>query len=111
MTTFVSFIRLYNEMHVLQVLPYSTLNETLCRCEAGAGNVFASSFFVPNMIDFHSVWSKFDVNNAAIYGTLIALFVLYVAGMVYLRRKDKIDQIKVSFGYILMYRKIIFKLT
>ncbi|XP_052071968.1 uncharacterized protein LOC127710241 [Mytilus californianus] len=76
------------------VLSFSTLNETLCRCEAGAGNVFASSFFVPNMIDFHSVWSKFDVNNAAIYGTLIALFVLYIGGMVYLRRKDKIDQIK-----------------
>ncbi|OWF39368.1 Polycystic kidney disease protein 1-like 2 [Mizuhopecten yessoensis] len=71
------------------VLPFSTLNETLCRCPEATGNMFATTF--ANSINFSTVWSKFDVNNASVYGTLIALIVLYVLVCIWARRKDKKD--------------------
>lgn len=43
------------------------------------------------MIDFNTVWSKFDPANAAVYGTVIALFVVYVIAAIFLRREDKKD--------------------
>ncbi|VDI63637.1 Hypothetical predicted protein [Mytilus galloprovincialis] len=73
------------------VLPFSSLNETVCRCSPGAGTLFASTFAIPNMIDFHSVWSKFDITNAAVYGTLIAVIVMYFIIFCILRRLDNRD--------------------
>ncbi|XP_063447031.1 polycystin-1-like protein 2 [Mytilus trossulus] len=73
------------------VLPFSSLNETVCRCSPGAGTLFASTFAIPNMIDFHSVWSKFDITNAAVYGTLIAVIVMYCIIFCVLRRLDNRD--------------------
>ncbi|OWF39370.1 Polycystic kidney disease protein 1-like 2 [Mizuhopecten yessoensis] len=74
------------------VLPFSTMNETVCRCSGETGNIFATTFFVPpNTIDFNAVWSKFDLQNAAVYGTLIGLFFCYVLLCVLARRYDKKD--------------------
>ena len=42
----------------------------------------------------------FDPNNAAVYGTITALIVIYILGLVYLRRKDKLDQVKVVYDTI-----------
>lgn len=83
----------------LQVLPMSTLNETICRCPStSSGNIFASTFYVPpNMIDFNTVWSKFDPSNAAVYGTVIALLVIYVIAAIFLRREDNKDAERVGF--------------
>ncbi|XP_061167307.1 polycystin-1-like protein 2 isoform X1 [Saccostrea echinata] len=75
------------------VLPMSTINETICRCpNPSTGSIFASTFYVPpNMIDFNTVWGKFDPSNAAVYGTVIALLVIYVISAIFLRREDKKD--------------------
>ncbi|KAJ8298359.1 hypothetical protein KUTeg_024890 [Tegillarca granosa] len=78
-----------NEKRVLEM---SSLNETVCRCKDQKGNVFATTFYVPpNTIDFSTVFSKFDLSNAAVYGTLLCLFVLYFILLVWARRQDKRD--------------------
>ncbi|XP_052068318.1 uncharacterized protein LOC127707695 isoform X2 [Mytilus californianus] len=76
------------------VLPFSTLNETVCRCESSSGSIFSLAFAAPNLIDFSTVWSKFDPANAAVYATLIALLVLYFIFVVVLRRYDGTDTVK-----------------
>jgi len=54
--------------------------------------MFATTFYVPpNMIDFSAVWAKFDPTNAAVYGTIIALLVVYILGCIWARREDKKD--------------------
>nr|XP_034336032.1 polycystic kidney disease protein 1-like 2 [Crassostrea gigas] len=71
------------------VLPMSDLNNTVCRC---TGNTFSSSFYIPpNVINFLTVWGKFDASNASVYGTLIGVFVIYVVAIIFLRREDKKD--------------------
>ena len=75
-----------------QVMELSNLNETVCRCENPPGPTLASTFYVPpNTIDFHAVWSKFDPANAAVYGTIIALLLLYFIVIPWFRRQDKKD--------------------
>ena len=59
--------------------------------------MIATTFFAtPNTIDFDKVWGQFQAENAAVYGTLIALVVLFIILAVLLRRKDKADMLKVS---------------
>lgn len=71
----------------------STLHSTVCRC---SGQTFSSTVLVPfNRIDFETVWSKFDPENAAVYGSLIILLVVYVITLCFLRREDKKDVDKV----------------
>lgn len=71
----------------------SDLNNTVCRC---TGNTFSSSFYIPpNVINFLTVWGKFDASNASVYGTLIGVFVIYVVAIIFLRREDKKDVQKV----------------
>ena len=54
---------------------------------------FASSFFVaPNTIDFSTVFLKFDITNASVYGTLIALLLLWILFLVWARREDNKDR-------------------
>ncbi|XP_062611722.1 uncharacterized protein LOC134273545 [Saccostrea cucullata] len=78
-----------------KVLDISTFNETICRCSDPPGTMFATTFYVPpNKIDFHAVWGKFDPENAAVYGTIAALLVIYFIALLYLRRKDKQDVTK-----------------
>jgi flagellar biogenesis protein FliO len=48
------------------------------------------------MIDFHTVWAKFDITNAAVYGTLIAVVVLYVILACILRRFDNSESHQVG---------------
>lgn len=58
--------------------------------------MLATTFFVtPNTIDFNKVFGQFDIQNAAVYGTLIALLVLFIVLAVFLRRKDIADMSKV----------------
>ncbi|XP_052083583.1 uncharacterized protein LOC127720879 [Mytilus californianus] len=77
------------------VLQFSTLNETVCQCEPAVGSIFSLSFASPNMIDLNTVWSKFDPANAAVYGTLVALIVIYVIFVLILRRYDRKDAVRV----------------
>jgi hypothetical protein len=76
------------------VLEMSSVNDTVCRC---SGNTFSTTFYVPpNMINFLTVFSKFDATNAFVYGPLIVLFVIYVIVAIILRREDKKDLTRVS---------------
>ncbi|XP_021376367.1 uncharacterized protein LOC110465104 isoform X2 [Mizuhopecten yessoensis] len=77
------------------VLPFSTLNETVCRCPEAPGNTFSTTFYVPpNTIDFNTVWSKFDPANASVYGTVIGLLVVYVIACVLANREDRKDYMR-----------------
>lgn len=90
------------------MLDISTFNETVCRCSDPPGTMFATTFYVPpNKIDFHAVWGKFDPENAAVYGTIAALLVIYFLALLYLRRKDKQDVTKVLTS-LRNYRKVKF---
>lgn len=95
-THWTDVVECIQDIILFQVLPFSTLNETVCRCPPAAGKFFATSFLTPNLIDFHNVFAKFDASNAAVYGTMIGLFLIYVGLFIYLRRKDKTDIFKVS---------------
>lgn len=53
------------------------------------------------MINFLTVFSKFDATNAYAYGPLIVLFVMYVIAAIILRREDKKDLTRVSYKLIL----------
>lgn len=71
----------------------SSVNETVCRC---SGNTFSTTFYVPpNMINFLTVFNKFDVTNAFVYGPLIGMFVIYIIAAIFLRREDKKDLTRV----------------
>ena len=80
-----------------KVLAISSPEETVCSCNNPPGKSFASSFFVaPTLIDFSTVFLKFDLNNAAVYGTLIGLGVIWILVIVWARRKDQQDKERVS---------------
>lgn len=82
-TTNHQFVCIWN----LQVLPLSDLNDTVCRCD---GDTFSSSFSVPqNVINFLLVWNKFTIDNASVYGMLIAVFVIYLVLVIFLQRQDR----------------------
>ena len=72
----------------------SSVNDTVCRC---SGNTFSSTFYIPpNMIDFLTVFDKFDVSNAFVYGTLIGMLIVYIIALIILRREDMKDLKRVS---------------
>lgn len=76
--------------------PLTNRQYTQCLCTHLSD--FASSFFVPpNSIDFSTVFTKFKNlgDNAAVFSTCFALFGVYLILLVWLRRKDKQDVIKV----------------
>lgn len=78
----------------LQVLEMSSVNDTVCRC---SGNTFSTTFYVPpNMINFLTISSKFDVTNAFVYGTLIGMLIVYIIALIILRREDMKDLKRVS---------------
>ncbi|XP_070188678.1 polycystin-1-like protein 2 [Littorina saxatilis] len=79
----------------------SSPEATVCTCSNPLGVAFASSFFVaPNTIDFSTVFSKFDITNASVYGTLMVLFFLWILALVWARRKDKQDRERWMVGYL-----------
>ena len=72
----------------------SSVNDTVCRC---SGNTFSSTFYIPpNMINFLTVFGKFDVTNAFVYGTLIGMLIVYIIALIKLRREDMKDLKRVS---------------
>lgn len=78
----------------------SDMQETVCRC---VGNVFSSTFHIPaNTINFLNVWDKFDVKNASVYASVVAILVLYVVLVFILRRADRKDAEKVRSGNVVM---------
>ncbi|KAK3089545.1 hypothetical protein FSP39_004480 [Pinctada imbricata] len=85
-----------------QVLPFSTVNETVCRCPRQSGGiVFATTFYTaPNTIDFSTVFSKFDLSNASVYGTCLGIIVIWIIAVVLLRRQDKKDQEKWAIHFL-----------
>jgi hypothetical protein len=81
-----------------QLLNETTWKHTVCRCNHLTS--FGGDFVVPpNTIDFGSVWSKFKSlhENAAVFGTVVSILILYVIVMIWARRKDRKDVIKVGF--------------
>ncbi|PVD38502.1 hypothetical protein C0Q70_01117 [Pomacea canaliculata] len=79
----------------------SSLEKTVCECENPPGMTFASSFLVPpTTIDFRLAFSKFDVNNAWVYGTMIGLLLVWVLGVLWARRQDKADRERWQVGFL-----------
>ncbi|XP_025102839.1 polycystic kidney disease protein 1-like 2 isoform X2 [Pomacea canaliculata] len=79
----------------------SSPEKTVCECENPPGMTFASSFLVPpTTIDFRLAFSKFDVNNAWVYGTMIGLLLVWVLGVLWARRQDKADRERWQVGFL-----------
>lgn len=78
----------------------SSIYEVRCRCvdipSSQRGVVYGSSFAV-NPINFHKAFLAFDISNTAVYGTIVAILLLYVFLIVILRRKDIEDIDKVPY--------------
>ena len=68
-------------------------NETTCICPDTPDLVASVSFFVaPNMIDFSTVFSKFDIaGQAAVLSALVVIFTVFVVAAVTSRLKDGQD--------------------
>uniref|UniRef100_UPI00358F9524 uncharacterized protein n=1 Tax=Myxine glutinosa TaxID=7769 RepID=UPI00358F9524 len=55
----------------------------------------SASLFLPNTIDFNTVWAKFDLtNNAAVFGTVITIVCTYILLGLWVRRADVRDHKK-----------------
>lgn len=66
-------------------------------------SAFGGDFFVaPNPIDFDKVWAEFgnlaESGNFVVLATVCSLFGLYFVGLVFARKSDKKDELKVSFS-------------
>ncbi|XP_012940372.2 polycystic kidney disease protein 1-like 2 [Aplysia californica] len=84
-----------------KVSPLSIPGTTVCDCVDAPDYTFASSFYIPpNLIDFDLVFKKFNAENAAVYGTLISLFVVFVFLALWARRKVKEDIDRWQVGYL-----------
>ncbi|XP_078316679.1 polycystin-1-like protein 2 [Crassostrea virginica] len=85
-----------------QLSSETNYKETVCECPNPPGDNFATSFFVPpNSIDFSTVFDKFDIiGNGAVFGTVIAIVVLYVIGLLVARRFDRKDREKWKLFYM-----------
>lgn len=79
----------------------SSIYEVRCRCvdipSSQLGVVYGSSFDAVNPINFRDAFLAFDISNAAVYGTIVAILILYVFLIVILRRKDIEDIDKVPY--------------
>jgi len=83
----------------------STVSVTTCVCNNPPGTYFATTFYVPpNIIDFSSVFDKFDIlNNGAVFGTVIALLCLYALLCVWALVQDRADKNRVSIDLLLIW--------
>ncbi|KAH3806940.1 hypothetical protein DPMN_135270 [Dreissena polymorpha] len=68
-----------------------------CNCKAMKKMTFSNSFHVaPNRIDFSTVFLKFSpLNQAAVMATLIMILLMYALVIVWTRRQDRLDVLKV----------------
>ena len=88
--------------HCLQVSNRTTPTTVVCACTHLTS--FASQVFVaPNTIDFSTVFNDFGnqlLRNYHVLITLGLILLLYVVLLVYLRRKDQQDIIKVNWCWV-----------
>lgn len=72
--------------------------ELECDCKPKKELTFANSFYVaPNKIDFSSVFLKFSpLNQAAVMATLVLIFLIYIIIIIWTRRQDRKDLLKVG---------------
>ena len=75
-----------------------------CKCTDVKDLTFANSFSAaPNMIDFTSVFLKFSpLNQAAVIGTLSAMFVIFVLVIIWAFSKDGKDIYKVTIVFTMI---------
>ncbi|XP_078458813.1 uncharacterized protein LOC144723910 [Lampetra planeri] len=94
-----------------QVHPNSTRDMTVCvvggdqsagDINFGQQNVFiAAEFLTPNLIDFTSVFTKFDLEtNGAVFATVTVIVLLYIIVMLWARNQDIQDQDKNKVFYL-----------
>ncbi len=75
----------------------TTLKSTECLCTHLT--TFGSDFYVPpNTINFKTVFTKFKTlhENAVVFITVIVIFGLYILAVIWARRQDQNDLIKVN---------------
>ncbi|XP_061419707.1 polycystin-1-like protein 2 isoform X1 [Lethenteron reissneri] len=94
-----------------QVHPNSTRDMTVCvvggnqsagDINFGQQNVFiAAEFLTPNLIDFTSVFTKFDLEtNGAVFATVTVIVLLYIIVLLWARNQDIQDQDKNKVFYL-----------
>ncbi|XP_078587448.1 uncharacterized protein LOC144868752 [Branchiostoma floridae x Branchiostoma japonicum] len=85
------------DSHGCRVGPLTTMTQTQCLCNhltAFAGEILVA----PNTIDFSTVFSKFANlgDNAAVFATVLTMYVIYFIVVFWARRADKKDVVKWS---------------
>lgn len=80
-------------------------NKIRCYCNNITDMVFGNSFVVaPNSIDFSAVFLKFSpLSQAAVMGTLAALYILYILAVILLRKRDRRDALKALIIFIHLF--------
>jgi len=70
-----------------------------CKCTDINELIVANSFdFAPNTINFATVFLRFSPKSqAAVLGAVLSVFVIYAIAVVYLRRRDRNDQLVVRY--------------
>lgn len=83
---------------LLKVGPLSKVGQLHCICNHLTS--FGGNFFVaPNPIDFNKVMQRFtdfDAKNFVVFIVVFGIFGLYVFALVFARRADRRDEVKVS---------------
>jgi hypothetical protein len=99
-----------NSLLLFQLIDWLRREEkVVCLCREVTDMVFGNSFFVaPNAIDFLTVFLKFSpLSQAAVFGTLTGIFIIYIISVILLARLDRKDKLKVHIRFtILMLLKL-----
>ena len=73
----------------------TNITTTSCHCETQSTSLYAGTRLIipPNKIDFVKVFARFSTlaDNASVLAVLIAIFPLYLMGLVWARRQDVKD--------------------
>ena len=99
----------YIQRITFQIGPLTTIRETQCQCNHLTS--FGSDFVVPpNSIDFNNVFTpERFLESMPVFCTVIAIILLYIGSLIWARREDKKDLIKVrknlhfSYDQIMVY--------
>lgn len=83
---------------LIQIGPKTKSGSLHCLCTHLSA--FGGDFFVaPNPIDFDKVWENFgklsETGNFVVLATVCSIFGAYVIGLVFARKADKNDEMKV----------------
>lgn len=86
-------------IYFFQMENVSSLEQTSCACDLPLSSIFtiATTFYLPvNMVDFSTVFTEIDLlDNASVFTMVILMLSVYILLVVWARRKDKTDIIKV----------------